>query len=82
MDSNGDGNLSRFEVWPPPPTLIWHARALIWQPLAASQVLRAFRLNAIVREKLLPLIPMPAAAKNSLTGVDIQQQARRARARV
>ena len=40
--------------------------------LSRKEVLRAFRLNPMVREKIIPIIPMPSAAKNSLTGVDIQ----------
>ena len=44
------------------------------ETLSYQEVLRAFRLSPVVRDILLPLLPMPSAEKNSLTGVNIQAQ--------
>ena len=42
--------------------------------LSRFEMVRSFRLDERVRELLLPLLPMPAVSKQSITGVDLQQQ--------
>lgn len=42
--------------------------------LSRLEMVRAFRLDQRVRELLLPLLPMPAVSRNSITGVDLQEQ--------
>ena len=42
--------------------------------LSRFEMVRAFRLDERVRELMLPLLPMPAVSKQSITGVDLQQQ--------
>jgi hypothetical protein len=42
--------------------------------LSRLEMVRAFRLDERVRELMLPLLPMPSVSKNSITGVDLQEQ--------
>ena len=42
--------------------------------LTRLEMIRAFRQDERVRELLLPLLPLSGTAKNSVTGVDLQEQ--------
>ena len=42
--------------------------------LSRLEMVRAFRLDERVRELLLPLLPLPTASKNSVTGIDLEEQ--------